>query len=53
MTEIADKMAVRGVESLTDRELLTALVEDGRLAGALLDAYGGSLARMADEAEAR
>lgn len=30
MTEIADKMAVRGVESLTDRELLTALVEDGR-----------------------
>ena len=49
MTEIADKMAVRGVESLTDRELLTALVEDGRLAGALLDAYGGSLARMADE----
>ena len=38
MTEIADKMAVRGVESLTDRELLTALVEDGRLAGALLDA---------------
>ena len=47
MTEIADKMAVRGVESLTDRELLTALVEDGRLAGVLLDAYGGSLARMA------
>ena len=53
MTEIADKMAVRGVESLTDRELLTALVEDGRLAGVLLDAYGGSLARMADEAGLR
>lgn len=46
---VADKMEARGVEALTDRELLELLVEDGQLAGALLSAYGGTLPRIAAE----
>lgn len=46
---VADKMEARGVEALTDRELLELLVEDGQLAGALLSAYGGALPRIAAE----
>lgn len=53
MQEIRNKMAARGVESLDDRELLSLLVEDSQLAELLLAAYGGSLARLAAEAEAR
>lgn len=51
--DLHDKMAVRGVEALDDRELLTLLTEDEQLAGALLDAAGDSLARLADEDVAR
>lgn len=46
-------MASRGVESLSDRELLMLLTEDEQQAEALLAAYGGSLARIGEEAEAR
>ena len=53
MTTISDKMAVRGVGALTDRELLTLLTEDGQRADALLAACGDSLARIAGEGEAR
>lgn len=53
MTTIAQKMAARGVESLTDRELLTLLTEEERYADALLDACGGSLARIAAQGESR
>lgn len=53
MQEIRNKMAARGVESLDDRELLSLLVEDSQLAELLLAAYGGSLARLAAEVEAR
>lgn len=51
--DLHDKMAVRGVGALDDRELLALLTEDEQLAGALLDAAGGSLARLADEDVAR
>lgn len=50
---VADKMAVRGVAALSDRELLTVLAGDEHLADALLDAAGGSLARLAAEDTAR
>lgn len=53
MQEIRNKMAVRGVEALDDRELLALLVDDEQLAELLLGAYGGSLSRLANEAEAR
>lgn len=53
MTEIADKMAARGVEALSDAELLTLLTEDGQTAAALLSQYGGSLARIGCEETAR
>ena len=46
-------MAARGVESLTDRELLTLLTEEESYADALLEACGGSLARIAAEGESR
>ncbi len=49
MKTIADKLAARGAEALTDCELLTLLTEDGQLAAALLDAYGGSCRRIAAE----
>lgn len=53
MKNILDKMASRGVESLSDCELVTLLTEDEQQAEALLAAYGGSLARIGDESEAR
>ena len=46
-------MAVRGVDALTDRELLSLLTEDEQSAEALLAAYGGSLARIGSEEAAR
>ena len=46
-------MAARGVESLTDRELLTLLTEEASYADALPEACGGSLARIAAEGESR
>lgn len=42
-------MAARGVDALTDRELLSLLTEDEQSAEALLAAYGGSLARVGSE----
>ena len=53
MKNILDKMASRGVEALSDRELLALLIEDGQAARALLEAYDGSPARIAGESEAR
>lgn len=53
MKQITDKMAVRGVGSLDDRELLMLLLEDEQLAGGLLDFCGGSLARLADTEQSR
>jgi len=50
---ICDKIASRGVESLTDRELLALLTDDDLLAGELLSASGGSLLRLASEDLAR
>lgn len=47
MTAISDKLALRGIESLTDSELLTLLVGDEATADALLAEAGGSLARIA------
>ena len=46
-------MAARGVDALTDRELLSLLTEDEQSAEALLAAYGGSLARIGSEEAAR
>lgn len=46
MKAIADKMAARGVEALSDLELVTLLIEDGTVAEALLAEYGASLARI-------
>ena len=46
-------MAARGVDALTDRELLSLLTEDEQSAEALLAAYGGSLARVGSEEAAR
>ncbi len=53
MKEIFDKTASRGVEALTDNELLALLIDDQSLATVLLDACGGSLARLSEEPEAR
>ena len=53
MNNITDKMAARGVEALSDRELLTLLTEDDQLAEVVLSAYDGSLARIGDQPEAR
>ena len=53
MQEIRNKMTARGVEALDDRELLALLTEDEALAEVLLTTYGGSLARLSAEAEAR
>lgn len=52
MEQLIDKMEVRGLASLTDRELLSLLVGDERLADALLAACG-SLAQLASEERAR
>ena len=46
-------MAARGAEALDDRELLALLTDDEQLAGALLAACGGSLARIGSEDAAR
>ena len=53
MENIRSKMTSRGVESLDDRELLSLLIEDEQRAEMLLATYGGSLARMTREPEAR
>ena len=47
MKQIADKMAVRGIAAVDDRELLARLLEDGRGADALWQASGESLERLA------
>lgn len=47
MKQIADKMAVRGVAALDDRELLALLLEDEQAADALWQASGESLERLA------
>lgn len=52
MNHITDKMDVRGVASLTDEELVALLVEDEKMAHALLEACG-SLAGVAREERAR
>ncbi|MCM1150675.1 MAG: DNA repair protein RadC [Alistipes sp.] len=49
MKNIQDKLASRGAESLSDRELLALLVEDPGLADTLLEMTGGSLVRLAAE----
>ncbi len=53
MNSLGDKVAVRGIESLTDAELLALVVDDTALAGLLLAACGGSLAHVAAEDAAR
>ena len=53
MDSIADKMALRGVASLSDSELLALLVGDKQMAETLLASVGGSLARLASEDTAR
>lgn len=53
MDLIADKMALRGVASLSDSELLTLLVGDEQIADALLATAGGSLVRLVAEDTAR
>lgn len=53
MSRLSDKMAARGVKSLSDAELLGLLLDDEHLAATLLAACGGSLARLASEPEAR
>lgn len=53
MRELADRLAARGVEALSDRELLAWLLDDVQAAEALLATYDGSLARIGSEAEAR
>lgn len=47
MKQIADKMAVRGIAALDDRELLALLFEDEQAADALWQASGESLERLA------
>ena len=53
MKTITDKMTARGVESLSDAELLAVLTDDEQTAGALLAACGGALARIGSEDAAR
>lgn len=53
MKNILDKMASRGAESLSDRELLAVVLDDEPLADTLLTAYEGSLARIGEEDTAR
>ena len=45
MKTITDKMTARGVESLSDAELLAVLTDDEQTAGALLAACGGEIGR--------
>ncbi len=53
MNPLYDKIAVRGIAALDDRELLTLVVEDESVAEALWEHSGGSLSRLADEESAR
>ncbi len=53
MNTYTDKLASRGVESLSDRELLAFLMDDDQLADTMLQAYGGDLSRLCRESEAR
>ncbi len=53
MRELAEKMQTRGAESLSDRELLALLLGDEQMAGVLLAAKEGSLARLAAEDTSR
>lgn len=53
MSTLTDKLAVRGVEALDDRELLTLLTGDEQQADALLETCGGTLSRLAEEPVAR
>lgn len=49
MSEASVKLLSRGVETLTDQELLELLLDDGdseRLAGALLSSFEGRLAAL-------
>ena len=46
MQVLCDKMASRGVGTLSDKELLALLVDDVQVADALWDACGGALARI-------
>lgn len=53
MKMLCDKLAARGAGALSDRELLTLLVDDPAAAEALWEACGGLLARLAAEEPAR
>ena len=53
MPSICDKLALRGPEALTDRELLTLLLGDEAVAEALLSEAGGSLTRLAQLGQSR
>lgn len=49
MNEAADRLAARGAGTLSDEELLGLVLDDGErpeLAAALLECFGGSLARL-------
>lgn len=53
MKMLCDKLAARGADALSDKELLALLVEDAAAAEALWEACGGSLVRLAAEDQAR
>ncbi len=57
MVTLSDKMLIYGVESLTNRELLTLLLDEGdegeRFAQQLLDSYGDSPAQIGSESLSR
>lgn len=53
MTALTDKLEARGAAALTDEELLALLLDDERAAGELLEAFGGSLERIAAAERAR
>lgn len=53
MSALTDKLEARGIASLTDSELLALLLDDETAAGRLLDAFGGSLERIAATERAR
>lgn len=53
MRSLYDKLEVRGAGALSDAELLTLLVGDAATAQRLLEAFGGSLERIAAAERAR
>lgn len=53
MSALTDKLEARGIASLTDSELLALLLDDETAAGRLLDAFSGSLERIATTERAR